>query len=211
VDNNATGRKDPDSLAPVQLERTSLGEDVALLKRGKGLHLVVTLLIAAVAVVGGTRWMGHIDAVQAYAHAAEQLAAPNTQGGDEFLHCALPNLQPSQLAAAQSLHNAIEVMSERLDKKYGSQLERCAYLLDNLQNGLSAVRAPSDMTRRLDGLRSSAREFSDAWNNYRAYLQDPTQRYDYVRATPMIEKITLAWQAYRTQRNDTQAALRARN
>jgi hypothetical protein len=35
-------RDDPNSLAPIQLERTSLEDDVASMKSGKGLRLTAT-------------------------------------------------------------------------------------------------------------------------------------------------------------------------
>jgi hypothetical protein len=180
------------------------------MKTGKGLHLTVTLLVAAIGLVGGARWMGRIDAHQAYAHAADQLDAIDSQQGDAFLRCALPNLQHSQLSSATALHSAIEIVSERFDKRYAQQVSGCRYLLDELQDELGTIRAPADMTLRVDGLRHAAQDFTSAWDRYRSYLQDPSQRYDFVQATPLIEKISVAWENYQTQRTDTRVALRAR-
>jgi hypothetical protein len=53
----------------------------------------------------------------------------------------------------------------------------------------------------------AAGELGHSWQEYRKYLQDPKQRYDYVQAVPRIEKITNAWQNYQKQRNDTRDAL----
>jgi hypothetical protein len=202
-------RREPDSLAPVQLERLSIEEDIALMRRGKTLPLTLSLLLATVAVVAGVRWVGELDAQQAYAHAADRLETIDSQQSEAFLRCALPNVQRSQLSSTVALHNAIEIASERFDKFYGRQLTHCEHYLVDLETELDAVKVPTDMTRQLTSLRNAAHEFGLAWSNYRDYLRDPTQSYDYVRATPMIEKVTLAWGSYRAQQVEIKAVLRA--
>jgi hypothetical protein len=202
--------REPESLAPIQLERASVEDEVAQMKTGQALRLTLTLLIGVAGAFGIVKWMGTIDHSQAYAHAADRLEEIDGQQGDAYLRCALPNLQNSQLSSSTALHSAIEVVSERFDKRYAQQLSGCAYLLDALGSALDTVQAPPDMTRRLERLRSSARNFAQAWEHYRAYLKDPTQRYDYVQAAPLIEKISVAWQDYQTQRTQTTSALRAR-
>jgi hypothetical protein len=202
-------RREPDSLAPVQLERTSVAEDIALMKRGKSMPLLLSLVLATIAVAGGVRWMGTIDVKQSYAHAADRLEVIDSQQSEAFLRCALPNVQSSQLKSSLALHNAIENASERLDKFYGRQLTHCSHYLDDLSSQLGAVTVPADMSRQLASLREAAKEFGLTWNNYRAYLQDPSVRYDYVQATPLIEKITLAWGTYRAQQAQIKAVLRA--
>jgi len=202
-------RREPDSLAPVQLERTSIEEEIALMQRGKALPLTLSLLLATLAATAGVRWVGQLDAQQVYAHAAERLESIDSQQGEAFLRCALPNVQRSQLNSTIALHTAIEIASERFDKFYGRQLAHCARYLTDLETELASVRVPSDMTRQVSALRNAAREFERAWNNYRAYLQDPALPYDYVRATPLIEKVTLAWGSYRAQQAEITAVLRA--
>lgn len=203
-------RREPESLAPIQLERISVDEEVAQMKRGKGMQLVLTALVIALGVAGGSRWMSDIDASQAYAAAADRLEAIDSQQGDAYLRCALPNVQNSQLSSASSLHNAIEIASERLEKRYGKLLEQCDYLLVGLTSALSAMRAPADMTRRMDDLRVSADQLGDAFQDYRDYLLDPAKPYDYVQATPLIEKIANHWQQYENARAQARSALRAR-
>jgi hypothetical protein len=201
--------REPESLAPIQLERASVDDEVAQMKTGKGLRLAITLLACAAAVFGVVRWMSSIDTQQAYAHAADRVEEIDAQQGEAFLRCALPNLQNSQLNSASALHSAIETVSERFDKRYAHQLASCSYLLNDLQAALGTVQVPPDMTRHMEGLRHSAQDFAQAWHNYQVYLQDPAQRYDYVQATPLIEKISVAWQGYQTQRTETNTALRS--
>jgi hypothetical protein len=202
-------RREPDSLAPVQLERLSIEEDIALMQRGKTLPLTLSLLLATVVVAASVRWVGQLDRQQAYAHAAERLEAIDSQQSEAFLRCALPNVQRSQLSSTVALHNAIEIASERFDKFYGRQLTHCEHYLIDLESELDNVQVPTDMARQLGTLRDTAHEFGLAWSNYRDYLRDPAQAYDYVRATPMIEKVTLAWGSYRAQQAEIKAALRA--
>lgn len=203
---NATQRDDPHSLAPVQIEGTSLDEDIAKLKRGKGTRLLVTGLLSGLAVFGVARWMQNIDGVQAYTAAAENLEAINTQHGTAFLRCVLPDAQRSQVSSRQTLHNALEVASERWQKYYGKQLQYCTGLSKRLMHSLNDLEVPSDMVRNLQAVRSAAGDLDQAIEAYRAYLLDPSRSYDFVQATPMIERIAIAWTAYderRTQLNDT--------
>jgi hypothetical protein len=203
-------RDDPNSLAPIQLERASVEEDVASMKSGKGLRLTATLLVTAVAVVGGTQLLGAMDAHQAYAHAAEQLELIDSQQSEAFLRCALPNIQRAQLNDPSALHTAIEIASERMDKGYGRVLAQCEPLLQSFEEAVNGIKAPSDMTRGMQGLSLAAGELVRSWASYRTYLQDPAQRYDYVQATPRIEKITTAWASYQTQRTQVRDGLSAK-
>lgn len=203
-------RNDPNSLAPIQLERTSIEDDVASMKSGKGLRLTATLLVTAAAIVGGTQLLGAMDTQQAYAHAAEQLEVIDSQQSEAFLRCALPNLQRTQLNDPTALHTAIEIASERMDKQYGRLLAQCGPLLQSFEEAVHQIKAPSDMTRRLQGLSVAAGDLGRAWTDYRTYLQDPKQRYDYVQAAPRIEKITRAWGMYQTQRTQAKEALSAK-
>jgi hypothetical protein len=151
-----------------------------------------------------------MDAHQAYAHAAEQLEVIDSQQSEAFLRCALPNIQRAQLSDPSALHTAIEIASERMDKGYGRVLAQCEPLLQSFEEGVNGIKAPSDMTRRLQTLSFAAGALGQAWGDYRTYLQDPAQRYDYVQATPRIEKITTAWSNYQTQRTQVRDALSAK-
>ena len=172
---------------------------------------MLSLILTTLAAFGGLQWLGNIDRQQAYAHAADQLEAIDNQQSEAFLRCALPNVQRSQLSSTQALHNAIEVVSERFDKYYGRQLVHCAHYLDDLNSELASVTVPRDTKLQLDSLQHAARLFRRAWDNYRIYLLDPEQRYDYVKATPMIEKVTLAWADYRAQQDQIKNSLRAQD
>ena len=208
--NDRSGRRgEPDSLAPVQLERASLEEDLAGLRRGNGTPLVLSFVLAMVAAVGGIRWLGDLDRHQAYARAANRLELITNLQGEAFLRCALPNMQRSQLSSTQALHTAIENASERFDKYYGTQLKACSHYLGDLSRELAAVNVPRDARLQLKSLRQAAHQYGHTWDAYQQYLLDPAQNYDYVKATPMIEKITLAWADYRTQQAQITTSLRA--
>src|SRR5262245_30294246 len=105
-------RDDPHSLAPVQIEKAEIDEDRALLKRGKGARLVLTLVLSGLAVFGVARWMQNIDGAQAYAGAAERVDTINAQDGTALLRCVLPDVPRSQIATRQAMHTALENASE---------------------------------------------------------------------------------------------------
>jgi hypothetical protein len=204
----ATPREDPHSLAPVQLEIQTIDEDIAQLKRGRAMRLLWTTLLSGLAVFGVVQWLENVDGSAAYAAAAERLEAINAQQGNAFLRCVLPDMQKSQLATRNSLHTALEVASERSQKHYGKQLKRCAALSDAMIQRLNDLEVPTDMYGGIQGVRSAAGDLQQALGAYQAYLLDPTKPYDFVQATPMIERISIAWRKYETRRDEFNANLR---
>jgi hypothetical protein len=207
--NSATSvRDDPHSLAPVQIESSSIDEELAELKRGKGARLVLTMLFAGMAAFGVLQWMRNIDGAQQYANAAERVDEINSQQAIAYLHCVLPDVQRSQLASRQALHTAFESMTERYQKYYAAQIQRCAPMLDELVHKLNGVNVPADVRPQLQGLRNAAADLQRTLGAYQGYLADPSRPYDYVQATPMIERVTLAWSAYEDQRAQTNQSLR---
>jgi hypothetical protein len=202
-------REDPHSLAPISLETTSVDDEVAMIKKGRGQRLALTLVVVAAGVLGGQRLLRSMDEHAAYATAAAQLEAVDSQQGDAYLRCALPNLQRSQIESASALHSAIEIATEHMDKSYGRVLAQCAPLLDQLESSVAQLTAPPDMTRRLQRLSSAVTDYKSSWTAYQSYLQDRNQHYDYVQAAPLIERITIAWEGYQAAHRQAKEALMA--
>lgn len=200
-------RGDPHSLAPIQLEPASVQEEAAKLKRGRGLRLALNLAaLVAVATIAG-QWLNRVDARNAYNHAAAQLdRAENTQA-EGFMRCVMPDLQPAQLTSMVTLYGTIENLTEQLGKAYGDQVAACAPLLDDFEKTVHDIKAPSDMTRRLHEVSLAASAVKQSWQTYQEYLQTPNQPYDYVKAAPLIDRITVAWQAYTKVNTETKQAL----
>ena len=205
---SAPPREDPHSLAPVQIERASIDEDIAQLNRGKGSRLLITILGGGLAVFGVVTWMQSIDGAQAYSAAAERLETIHAQSESAFLRCVLPDLQKSQLSSRQALHTAFEVASERGQKHYGKQLKHCTALSDKIVQQLNDLEVPADMYRNAQGVRAAAGEVAQSVEAYRAYLQDPSRPYDFVQATPMIERLSNALATYEERRTTFNQTLR---
>lgn len=208
-DTNATTREDPHSLAPIQIEGTSIDEDLAQLKRGKGARLLGTTLCLGLAAFAVVHWMERIDGAQAYAAAAERVEAIHAQQGNAYLRCVLPNLQRSQLSSQQALHTAFEIASDHFQKQYAKQLAHCAPSLDGLQAQFANLRVPVDVERSANALRAATVQIAEVTESYRAYLQDTARPYHFVQATPQIEKIAWAWSTYEEERGELLAALRS--
>lgn len=209
-DRRPSVREDPHSLSPVQLDSTpNIDDDLAQLKRGKVARLLVTALFSGLAAFGVAKWMENIDGSQAYAAAADRVEAINANQGTALLRCMLPDLQRSQVKDQRSLHTALEVASERSGKTYAHQLTKCAPLSEDLSLRVGALDVPVDMAARLATLRSAANEVDQAIVVYRKYLQEPGRPYDFVQATPLIERVAIAWTAYEQQRSELNQALRA--
>jgi hypothetical protein len=199
-----------DSLAPIQLERLSVEEEVALMGRGRGKQLAGIAAVALVSVLGGVLWMKGMDAREAYASAATRLGQLDRQHGYAFMYCALPGIPQSQIDSRENLHTAIEHFGEQYGKSYARNLRRCAPTLDEMAPALAALQVPENVSSELHALRTAAANLKRAWNDYRGYLEDPKRPYDYVQAVPLIEKITLGWEAYEQRESELHTALLAR-
>lgn len=207
--NDLHDRGDPHSLAPIQLEAASVQEEVAKLKRGRGLQLAVNLaLLVAVATAAG-QWLNNVDKRSSYNHAAAQLDRSESVQAEGYMRCVLPDLQATQLTSTVTLYGTIENLTEHLGKAYGDQLAACAPLLDEFETTVHNVTAPSDMTRRLQEVSLAASAVKHSWQSYQNYLQLPNQPYDYVKAAPLIDRITVTWQAYHKVNSEAKHALQA--
>ena len=183
-------------------------EDQEIRVLRKRLWLLITALFSGVAVFGLVQWMQNIDGTQAYAAAAEQLETINAQSGAALLRCVLPDLHRSQVTSQQALHTAFEVASERSQKHYGKQLQHCTPLSDKLAEQLNGLEVPADMVRHAQAVRAAAGELTQSLTAYRTYLQDPSRPYDFVQATPLIDRVANAWSTYEAQRQSFNQALR---
>lgn len=200
-------RGDPHSLAPIQLEGASVQEEAAQLTRGRGLRLAFNLAaLVAVATVAG-QWLNSLDNRNAYANAAAQLDRSESTQAEGFMRCVLPDLQPSQLTSQVTLYGTIENLTEQLGKAYGDQVAACAPLLDDFEHSVHNVRAPADMTRHLQEVSLAASSVKQSWQSYQRYLQTPNEPYDYVKAAPLIDRITVAWKTYHQTNKRTKQAL----
>lgn len=207
-DSGSSVREDPHSLSPIQLEAAppSIDEDLARFRRGKSARLLATGLFTGLLAFGVAKWMENIDGSQAYAAAAERVEEINAQQGTALLRCLLPDLQPSQLQDESSLHTALEVASERSGQAYAEQLRACAPLSEKLALRVDTLSVPADVSSRVTALRGYANDVDQALGVYRKYLEDHS--YDFVQATPMIERVALAWTSYERARSQLNGVLR---
>jgi len=205
--NDTHHRGDPHSLAPIQLEPASVQEEAAQLKRGRGLRLALNLAVLVALATAAGQWLNGVDTRNSYNHAAAQLDRSETSQAQGFMRCVLPDLQASQLTSMVTLYGTIENLTEQLGKAYGDQVAACAPLLDDFENSVQEIRAPADMTRRLQEVSLAASAVKQSWQSYQQYLQQPNQPYDYVKAAPLIDRITVAWQTYHKTNDATKQAL----
>ena len=195
-------REDQHSLAPIQLERTSIERDLASIKRGQGAVLTMALLGSLVVMAGLLKWMDAGDGRSAYATAARQLDSLYAQPAED---CTL--LQP--YASRQVLRTSMEAASQHYGKAYEKQLAPCSAALAVLERKLGDLDVPLSMQHRLEGLQHHTAALNRAIGRYRSYLFDPKLNYDFAGATSHIENVVVAWSNYDAQRKNTFAALHA--
>ena len=209
-DIQAARRDDPDSLAPVHIERLSVKDEAALMGRGKGGQLIgIAAGVALCALIGGF-WLRSMDSKQAYGDALGRVHELQDTRMDAFMRCVLPGVPHAQTGSSEELHTSIERMSERRGSSYGRTLQQCAPKLDAALAGLRELQPLAGTATQLKTLRGAASDLKRAWDGYREYLLDPKVVHDYVGALPRIEKIALAQSAYEHRRAALEAALRAR-
>lgn len=201
-------REDPHSLAPIAIGGGNDDQDIANMKRGRGLRVALTLIVAAAAVVGGAQLLRSMDDRQSYVLAASQLERSDTEQRDAFMRCALPNYQRSQLTNAGTLRNAVESASERMERSYAKLLSKCTPLMGSFQQALTEIKAPADVREQVSAVNKAAAELALTFDRYREHLQH--KAYDANEAGPLIEAIGNAWQSYLSAREKAKQALTAK-
>lgn len=197
-------REEQHSLAPIQLESTNLGRDLASIKRGQGRHMLLALLGSVLVMAGLLQWINSSDGASAYAAASKKLDSLYAQRDLALEDCTL--LQPQ--ASPQVLRTSIEAASQHYGKAYEKQLAACSRTLVILERKLAGLDVPISMEHSLDGLQRATSALNRAVGRYRSYLFDPKRQYDYVLATAHIDNVVVAWSNYDRQRHNTYDALR---
>lgn len=201
-------REDPHSLAPIAIGGESDDRDIANMKRGRGMRVVLSLVVAVAAVVGGALLLQSMDDRQTYVQAASQLEQSDTAQRDAFMRCALPNYQRAQLSNGGTLRSAVESASERMEKNYAKLLLKCTPLMAGFQQAVTDIKAPADVTEQMSAVNKAVAELGVAFGNYRELIQK--QGYEPTQAAPLIDAIGDAWQSYQSAREKAKQALTAK-
>jgi hypothetical protein len=198
-------REEQHSLAPIQLESTSLERDLASIKRGQGSQLLLALLGSLLAMLVLLLWMTSSDGGSGYASAAKHLDSLYDQQTRTFKDCTL--LQPQ--ASPQALRSAIEAASQHFGKAYETQLASCSRALVVFERQLAGLGTSIGMEHRFDGLERATSELNRAIGRYRSYLFEPKRAFDVPTARPYIDDMIAAWSDYDVQRRNTYDVLGA--
>ncbi len=194
--------REQDSLAPLQLDRLTIEEEVAIMNRGKGAKLLGVVTMVGVLVAGGAVAMKGLDREEKYTQAGAVVTQLRREHLDGYLKCVLPGAHESTLSSSERLHGAIEGFAERFQKSYARTLESCEPKIAGLGTALATLPVPSEVEPAIERLRKSASAVQGTAVALRSYLDDPTQAYDYVQVTARIDKLARASAAYRKTEAD---------
>jgi hypothetical protein len=203
-------KSEQDSLAPVQLDRLTIDEEVAFMNRGKGSQLLALASIAGLLLVGGAAAMKGLERDQGYNQAGAAVSEIKDRHVDAYLSCALPGVPALNMASTERLHSAIENFAERFQKDYGLVLRRCEPQLEGLVSDLSQAPVPSDMRPALLELQKAGTTLYSSAASLRDYLEDPSKAYDYVAVTGHIDRLAKARTRYAERQTDFELSLNAK-
>jgi hypothetical protein len=192
-------KREQDSLAPMQLDRLTIEEEVAGMNRGKGAKLLGVAIVASALVVGGAVAMKRIDRDQAEGQAGAAIAGLLEQHVEAYFSCAAPDTPPAALSNGERLHSAIEILAERYQKAYARTLESCEPKLAGLVPALTVTPVAKTLAPAVTDLRSAAVSLQDSASDLRAYLSDSRRPYDYAEVTAFIDRLAKASTAYHEQ------------
>lgn len=190
------GPVQPDSLAPVEGHRLSVEAEASLMNRGRGRQLAAIAGIALLLVAGGIVLLQRINRGQQYADAATAASRIEREDFNAYFACVLPGVRPAQLSTAARVHTAFERLGDRLGRAYAQTLQSCAPRLQELQSDVAALAVPEKAKPEHAALVAASAALAQANTSYMNYLSRGNGEYDYVRATPLLEKYGLAWEAY---------------
>jgi hypothetical protein len=198
-----------DSIAPVQVQRTSVEDEVAQMNRGKGRQITAVVAVIALSGLAGTYLLRGMDAHQRYEDAIVNLDQLHKDHADAHLQCVLENTNRSLVSSADKLHQVITRYSERHGAGYARRLTECAPTLAGLVPALNKLQPPKEVDADLRSLRTAATDLQRVWDEYRAYLASGSA-YDEAQASPRIDQITSSWSGYQAQRVRLERDLRGK-
>jgi len=199
MERNIDDKREQDSLAPVQLDRLTIEEEVATMNRGKGARLLSVAIVASAVAVGGAWMMKAMDRSQAESQAGTAVAALREQHVDAYLRCVLPEAPAAVFSNSERLHTALEGLAERYQKAYARTLESCEPKLEGLRPALAVTPISGKLAPTVEGLKSAALGVQDSAEDLRSYLADPRRGYDYVEVTAFIDRLARAATTYHRQ------------
>ena len=192
-------KSEQDSLAPVQLDRLTIEEEVAGMNRGKGAQLLAVAVLVSAVAIGGAWLMKQIDRSQAEGQAGAAVAGLREQHLDAYLACVVPNAPAGVFSSSERLHTAIETLAERFQKDYARTLQSCEPKLTGLLPALAAAPVASDLQPIIGNLKVAAISVKNSAEDLRSYLSDPQRPYDFVEVTQRIDHLARASAAYHKQ------------
>lgn len=204
---SSNDKREQDSLAPMQLDRLTVEEEVAFMNRGKGAQLLGVAMIASALVVGGAVAMKRMDRDQAEGQAGAAVAGLREQHVGAYFACVVPDTPTAAFSSSERLHSAIESLAERYQKAYARTLESCEPKLAGLVQALTAAPVAKALAPAVSDLLSAAISIQDSASDLRAYLSDSRRPYDYVEVTAFIDRLAKASAVYHEQDQAVRAQL----
>jgi hypothetical protein len=198
-------KREQDSLAPMQLDRLTIEEEIAGMNRGKSTQLLGVAMMVSALAVGGAWAMKRMDRDQAESNAAAAVASLRVQHVEAYLVCIAPEAPLSVFASSERLHSALEHLAERYQKAYARTLESCEPKLEGLIPALTVAPVAKSLEPRVSELKAAAMAIQDGGSDLRSYLADSRRQYDYVEVTAFIDRLARAAASY----HEKDEALRA--
>lgn len=167
------------------------------MNRGRGRQIALLAIGGVALVVLGILVVGHLGETQAYADAAASATQIEREHFEGYFLCALPGATASQLSSASRVQSMFERAGDRLGKGYGATLSNCASRLQELSAQVSQLSVPQELRPQHQALQAAVEQLQSAVTAYAHYLEDDSAPYDFAAAVGLIEKVGLAFDAYR--------------
>jgi hypothetical protein len=155
-------KREQDSLAPLQLDRLTVEEEVAGMNRGKSAQLLGLAMLVSALAVGGAWAMKRLDRDQAESNAAAVVASLRVQHVEAYLVCVAPEAPLSAFSSSERLHSVLENQTERYQKAYARTLESCEPKLEGLIPALTVAPVAKSLEPRVSDLKGAATAIQDS-------------------------------------------------
>ena len=186
-----------DSLSPVQRHRLSVEAEASLMNRGRGRQLAGLSAVGVAVAVAGLLGLQYLGRSQQYAQAAAATEQVEKGPFEGYFSCAVPAADVAHLSAATRVHTAFERVADRVGKKFAATLNSCGQRLPTLVQEVEGLDIPPPLSARHESLKQATAQLQQAHEGYLGYLQDRSKPYEFVQAAPLIEKLGVAFEAFR--------------
>jgi hypothetical protein len=207
--NRPEGNTPTDSIAPIELDRLTIEEEIASMNRGRGKSITGIVAAVAAAVVAVVLMLRTMDADRAYTETGAAVRGLAAEHFDSYWLCAVPAALRMPVDSGEKLATQLERVADHLGRSYGATLQRCEARLEPLPGKLGALAVPDALETDRARLVGASETLLSRVKALRERL-GAVESYSFASVASEIDGVAKAYDGFSTARSELLGAVDAR-